>query len=72
MNKLVIAALLAAPLAACGNPQGKIDPSEQMGPNPLIPEPAQGVIADVGVAEVVGWKDGDTPQVPAGFKKAGS
>jgi glucose/arabinose dehydrogenase len=67
MNKLALAALLAAPLVACGNPQGKIDPTEQMGPNPLIPKPAQGLIADVGVAEVVGWKEGETPKVPAGF-----
>ena len=67
MNKLLIAALLSAPLAACGNPQDKIQPSQQMGPNPLLPKPAQGLIADVGVPKVVGWKAGEIPTVPAGF-----
>ena len=67
MNRLFLTALIIAPLAACGNPQGKIDPSQQMGPNPLIPKPAQGLIADVGVPTVVGWKAGETPTVRKGF-----
>ena len=68
MNRLLIAATLAAPLAACGNPQDKIDPMQQVGPNPLLPPPAQGLVASVGVPKVVGWKAGETPTVPAGFK----
>jgi glucose/arabinose dehydrogenase len=67
MNKLILAALITAPLGACGSPQDKIQPSQQMGPNPLLPKPAQGLIADVGVPKVVGWKAGETPTVPAGF-----
>jgi glucose/arabinose dehydrogenase len=67
MNRLILAALITAPLAACGNPQDKIQPSQQMGPNPLLPKPAQGLVADVGVPKVVGWKAGETPTVPAGF-----
>lgn len=61
---LIAAAVL--PLAACGNPQ-KIDPSQQVGPNPVLPKPAEELIAAVGVPKVVGWKQGEAPTVPAGF-----
>ena len=66
MNRLLIAALLA-PLAACGSSQ-KIDTSQQMGPNPVLPEPSEELVAAVGVPKVVGWKNGETPVVPPGFK----
>jgi len=55
-------------LAACGDPQSNIDPSQQTGPNPLLPEPSEELVAAVGVPKVVGWKPGETPVVPAGFK----
>jgi glucose/arabinose dehydrogenase len=67
IRRLVIASLIAAPLAACGNPQN-VDPSQQMGPNPVLPEPSEELIAAVGVPKVVGWKAGETPTVPHGFK----
>lgn len=67
MKNLLISLLIAGPLSACGNPQDKIDPSQQIGPNPLLPKPAQGLIANVGVPQVVGWKNGETPTVPKGF-----
>jgi glucose/arabinose dehydrogenase len=54
-------------LAACGNPQ-KIDPMQQVGPNPTLPAPHEELIAAVGVPKVVGWKAGETPLVPKGFK----
>jgi len=54
-------------LAACGNPQ-KIDPMQQVGPNPVLPKPAEELIAAVGVPKVVGWKQGETPRVPRGFQ----
>src|SRR3954465_15727006 len=53
-------------LAACGNPQ-KIDPMQQVGPTPVLPEPAEELVAAVGVPKVVGWKAGETPIVPRGF-----
>ena len=34
----------------------------------MLPEPAQGLIAAVGVPTVVGWKPGEAPTVPAGFR----
>jgi glucose/arabinose dehydrogenase len=58
-------ALLA--LAACG-PTQSIDPSQQVGPNPVLPKPTEELIAAVGVPKVVGWKQGEAPSVPAGFR----
>jgi glucose/arabinose dehydrogenase len=67
IRRALAAALVAAPLAACGSPQN-VDPSQQMGPNPVLPEPTEELIAAVGVPKVVGWKAGETPTVPHGFK----
>ncbi|HEY6662036.1 MAG TPA: sorbosone dehydrogenase family protein, partial [Sphingomicrobium sp.] len=67
MRRLVLAAAAFAPLAACGNPQ-PVDPLQQVGPNPVLPKPAEELIAAVGVPKVVGWKQGETPSVPAGFR----
>jgi glucose/arabinose dehydrogenase len=66
-RRLLIVATALLPLVSCGNPQ-KVDPSQQVGPNPVLPKPAEELIAAVGVADVVGWKDGETPTVPQGFK----
>jgi glucose/arabinose dehydrogenase len=60
-------ALALLPLAACGGKQ-EIDPNSQYGPNPVLPEPSEQLIADVGVYPVTGWAAGETPTVPAGFK----
>ena len=62
---LTTAAILA--LGACGQPQ-HVEKAQQYGANPVLPEPHEELIAAVGVAKVVGWKDGETPAVPAGFK----
>ena len=69
MNRLLIASLALGPLAACG-PSQNIDPSQQVGPNPVLPEPKEELIAAVGVADNVGWKQGQAPTVPAGFHLA--
>src|SRR4051794_29865676 len=66
MNRRYVSALLA-PLAACGSSQ-QIDTSQQVGPNPVLPRPSEELIAAVGVPKVVGWKGGETPAVPPGFK----
>jgi glucose/arabinose dehydrogenase len=64
-NVRIVAACL--PLAACGNPQN-IDPMQQVGPNPVMPKPAEELIAAVGVPKVLGWKQGEAPTVPPGFR----
>ncbi|MBB3693323.1 sorbosone dehydrogenase family protein [Sphingomonas sp. BK580] len=60
-------ALVALPLAACGSGQ-QIDQNRQYGANPVLPAPHEQLVADVGVYETVGWKKGETPTVPAGFR----
>ena len=67
MRRTLGIALAAIPLAACGSSQN-IDPSQQVGPNPVLPKPVEELIAAVGVPKVVGWKQGETPSVPAGFR----
>ena len=67
MNRHLLPAGALLSLAACSSGQN-VDTMQQVGPNPVLPEPAQGLVASVGVAKVVGWKDGETPDVPAGFK----
>jgi glucose/arabinose dehydrogenase len=46
---------------------GYFDISQQIGPNPVLPDPAASLLPDLKVAEVVGWKDGETPAVPNGL-----
>lgn len=58
------AALLA--LAACDDRED-FDVARQIGPEPELPEPRLPLIANVRVAEVVGWAEGETPEVPEGL-----
>lgn len=54
-------------LAACDDSGSDFDPSRQIGPDPVLPEPHQALIAGMKVAEVVGWQEGETPTVPRGL-----
>ena len=67
IRRLLCATALAA-LAGCGSKQANIDPMQQVGPNPLLPEPSEELVAAVGVPKTVGWKQGETPIVPSVFK----
>jgi glucose/arabinose dehydrogenase len=59
--------MVLALLAACSNSQ-KIDPMQQVGPNPLLPKINEPVVLPrTHIPEVVGWKAGETPVVPRGF-----
>lgn len=50
-------------LAGCDD-SSNFDVSQQIGPNPVLPEPNPPLVANVKVAEVVGWQDGDMPAAP--------
>lgn len=66
---LPAAALLASSallLAGCSGDEP--DPSSEIGPNPKLPEQSQYLIPPMHVAKVVGWKDGETPDVATGLK----
>lgn len=60
---------LSATLSASALAQdADFDISQQIGPDPVLPEPTQELLPDLKVAEVIGWKDGETPKVPDGLK----
>jgi glucose/arabinose dehydrogenase len=57
-----------ATVAACSSSQ-KIDASQQVGPNPLLPKVNEPILLPrTNIPEVVGWKKGEAPDVPAGFR----
>lgn len=68
MIRAAISCVLMAALAACSNSQ-KIDPMQQVGPNPLLPKINEPVVLPrMNIPRVVGWKAGETPIVPRGFR----
>jgi glucose/arabinose dehydrogenase len=65
-RSLLCAAILA--LAACGRSQ-PLDPSGQLGPDPVLPDPAEAIImTDINLAKPVAWKGNEAPTVPPGFQ----
>ena len=59
--------LLALALTGCDNGNGNFDTASQIGPDPVLPEPSAEILPDLKVAEVVGWKDSQSPTVPDGL-----
>lgn len=64
---LASVALLPLTLVGCNEQDGNFDVNQQIGPDPVLPEPVQELLPDLKVAEVVGWKDGEMPTVPEGM-----
>ena len=60
-------AVLAGVLLLAGCSEENFDVSTQIGPDPVLPAPSQELLPDLKVAEVVGWRDGETPSVPEGL-----
>jgi glucose/arabinose dehydrogenase len=69
MNRtaLALVCLSLLPLAACDD-SAAFDPQSQVGANPKLPEPHQYLFPPMNLADVVGWKKGETPTVPQGLK----
>lgn len=63
-----ILALSCALAANVHSQEAGFDVSQQIGPDPVLPEPQQELLPDLKVAKVIGWKDGETPSVPEGLK----
>lgn len=53
-------------VAGCGSEE-PVDVTQQIGPDPVLPAPSRPLWPDIKVAEVVGWQEGEAPQVPEGF-----
>jgi glucose/arabinose dehydrogenase len=58
-------ALLA--LAGCSDDATNFDVSQQIGPNPVLPEPSQELLPDLKIAKVSGWPGGTAPSVAEGL-----
>jgi glucose/arabinose dehydrogenase len=58
-------ALLA--LAGCSDDPADVEASQQVGANPVLPEPRQDLVPGLKVAEVIGWQEGNMPSVPEGL-----
>lgn len=65
-SALAGACLLLLTLAGCDD-GADFDVSQQIGPDPVLPEPDPQLLPDLKVAEVIGWQDGETPTVPEGL-----
>jgi glucose/arabinose dehydrogenase len=60
---------LSAALSSGAHAQNAgFDVSQQIGPDPVLPEPQQELLPDLKVAKVIGWKEGETPSVAEGLK----
>lgn len=64
---LASTALLVLALAGCSDDGSDFDVTQQIGAEPVLPEPRPGLLPDLKVAEVVGWAEGETPAVPEGL-----
>jgi glucose/arabinose dehydrogenase len=62
---LATVALAGLLLASCSD--DNFDVTQQYGPDPVLPAPANSLIPDLKVAEVIGWQDGEAPTVPDGL-----
>ncbi len=68
MIRVAISCAAIVTLAGCSSSQ-KIDPSQQVGANPLLPKVNEPILLPrTNIPEVVGWKKGEAPDVPAGFR----
>jgi glucose/arabinose dehydrogenase len=68
VKRVIIAAAALLALASCSRSQ-MIDPSQQEGPNPLLPKINEPILLPrTVVPAVVGWKAGEAPAVPRGFQ----
>ena len=59
--------LVLLALAACNDESADFDVSQQIGPDPVLPDPAPSLIPAMKIAEVVGWQGGESPTVPDGL-----
>jgi glucose/arabinose dehydrogenase len=68
MNRFATAAAIVAILAlsGCGG-DSNFDKSSQYGSSPQLPAPQRGLLPNMNIPKVIGWKQGETPTVPAGF-----
>ena len=67
-SAILLATASTLALAGCNEAPDDFDTTQQIGPDPVLPEPSTELFPDLKVAEVVGWKDNEAPTVPDGLK----
>lgn len=63
---VVCLCIAVMPLTGCSD-ESDFDVSQQIGPDPVLPQPQQPLLAGMKVAEVVGWQGDQTPTVADGL-----
>lgn len=64
---LASTAVAVLALAGCSDEGSGFDISQQIGPDPVLPEPQSQLLPDLKVAPVIGWQEGETPTVADGL-----
>lgn len=65
--RMVLALLLAVPLAACGD-KAQIPVALGSGPTPTLPPPSRTLVPTVNIAPARGWPEGTTPVAAEGLR----
>ncbi|CAN7720545.1 sorbosone dehydrogenase family protein [Rhizobium sp. LjRoot98] len=68
MPIVLLAAVSTLALAGCDQAPDDFDTAQQIGADPVLPEPSYELLPDLKVAEVVGWQDNEIPSVPDGLE----
>ncbi|MEN3274348.1 MAG: hypothetical protein V7631_138 [Massilia sp.] len=66
-SALGVVAVSSLALTACGDRE-RVDPAQQIGPNPVLPRAQDFMVPPMQVPDGVGWKGDATPKVVAGLK----
>jgi glucose/arabinose dehydrogenase len=67
-NRCTAALICTCALTLAGCSDDSFDVQSQIGPNPNLPELQQYLFPPMHMASVIGWKEGEKPNVPKGFK----
>ncbi|UQY43563.1 PQQ-dependent sugar dehydrogenase [Mixta hanseatica] len=68
MKKLLLLAVSSALLLSGCDEQASVDPSQQMGPDPVLPKAQDFLMPPMQVPKGVAWKQGEAPKVASGLQ----
>jgi len=68
MNKLLLLAVSSALLLSGCDEQASVDPSQQVGPNPVLPKAQDFLLPPMQVPKGVAWQAGEKPKVADGLQ----
>lgn len=66
-TQLLLSVIVYLLITGCSGENSDFDVSQQIGPDPILPEPVSELLPDMKIAEVTGWEEGQTPNVPDGL-----